>query len=195
MSLIRTETPGELFRELVVEAMDHQKIRSSQGSADYLVKLLDAFVSPECLYARAEVGPDQPLAEIFLAAVSADGMRRFTLLKLSGDLALFISGVLSDSLKRRAVDVDYYGKLGGCAYSTAAVSCRSQEGATLFGELALNFGRFVDVLTEVSETCGLTDGSDLLRIYERWLRSDSPRSAAKLARMGVPLVRESNEVH
>ena len=195
MSCIHTETPEELFKELVVEAMDHQKIRSSPDSADYLVKLLEAFVCPEDLYSHAEVVPDRPLAEIFLAAVSADGMRRFTLLKLSGDLALFLSGVFSDSLKLQPVDVDYYGKLGGCAYSTVAVSCRSREGATLFEELAANFGRFVDVLSEVSESCGLTDGSDLLRLYETWLRTGSRRSETTLRRMGVPLVRGSGEIH
>jgi len=195
MSLIHTETPEELFSELVTSAMDRQKVRSSPDSADYLVQLLDAFVRPGDLYTRAEVVPDQPLAEIFLAAVSADGMRRFTLLKLSGDLALFVAGVLSDSLKREAVDVDYYGKLGGCAYSTVAVSCHSREGATLFEELAANFGRFVDVLAEVSETCGLTDGSDLLRLYEKWLRTGSQHSASTLRRMGAPLVRGSDEVH
>ena len=195
MSLIHTQTPEELFKELVAEAMDHQKVRSSPSSADYLVQVLDAFVRPGDLYSRADVVPDQPLAEIFLAAVSADGMRRFTLLKLSGDLALFISGVLPDSLKRQAVDVDYYGQLGGCAYATVAVSCRSQEGATLFEELAANFGRFVDVLSEVSESCGLTDSSDVLRLYETWLRSGSQRSAQALRQMGMPLVRGSSEVH
>lgn len=195
MTLIHTETPEELFTELVTSAMDRQKVRSSPDSADYLVQLLDTFVRPADLYSRAEIVPDQPLAEIFLAAVSADGMRRFALLKLSGDLALFVAGMLSDSLKRQAVDVDYYGKLGGCAYSTVAVSCHSPESATLFEELAANFGRFVDVLAEVSETCGLTDGSDVLRLYEKWLRSGSQRDASTLRRMGVPLVRGSDEIH
>ena len=195
MSLIHTETPEELFTELVAQAMDRQKIQSSPDSADYLVQLLDDFVRPGDLFSRAEIVPDQPLAEIFLAAVSADGMRRFTLLKLSGDLALFVAGVLSDSLKRQAADVDYYGKLGGCAYSTVAVSCRSPESATLFEELAVNFRSFVDVLAEVSEVCGLTDGSDVLRLYEKWLRTGSRRDASTLRRMGVPLVQGSDEVH
>ncbi|MCP3958498.1 MAG: hypothetical protein GY719_11650 [bacterium] len=194
MSLIHTETPTELFGELVAEAMDHQKVRSSPGSAEYLVQLLDGFVRPRQLYSHAEIAPDRPLAEIFLTAVSADGMRRFTLLKLSGDLALFICGVFSDSVRNQPVDVDYYGKLGGCAYSTVAGSCRSPEGATLFEELATNFGRFVDVLNEVSESCGLTD-SDMLRLYEKWMLSGSRRDAETLARSGVVMTRGSDEIH
>ena len=195
MSLIHTETSTELFEELVTDAMDHQKVRSRPGPTAYLVQLLDAFVCPQRLFSRAEVTPDQPLAEIFLAAVSADGMRRFTLLKLSGDLALFISGVMSDSLKRRWVDVDYYGKLGGSAYATVAIACRSQEGATLFEELAKHFGQYVDILNEVSERCGLLDHSDILRLYERWRRTGSQRSASALRRLGVPLDRDPGKVH
>lgn len=195
MSLIHTETPTQLFEELVAGAMDHQNVRSSAGSAAYLVQLLEAFVDPQRLYSDAEVTPARPLAEIFLDAVSADGMRRFTLLKLSGDLSLFIAGVFSDSLKGQAVDVDYYGKLGGMAYSTVAVSCRSQEGAVLFEELAARFEVFVGVLSEVSENCGLTDGSDLLRLYDRWRRTGNQRSATVLRKVGVSLSGQGDEIH
>ena len=195
MGLIHRQTPTELFTELVADAMDHQKFHSSPGSTAYLVQLLATFVRPDSLYARMEVRPDQPLAEIYLTAVCADGMRRFTLFKLSGDLALFISGIFSDSLKRQTVDVDYYGTLGGRAYATVAVSCHSREQATLFEELATNFGRFVDVLGEVSESCGLTDSTDVLRLYERWLKSGSRRGAAALRQLGVPLTRGSDEIH
>ena len=195
MSLIHTQTPTELFTELVTEAMDHQKVRSRAGSSAYLVELLATFVQPDRLYSRAEITPDRPLAEIYLSAVCADGMRRFTLLKLSGDLALFISGVFADSLKGETVDIGYYGTLGGRAYATVAGTCHSREQAKLFEELAANFGRLVDVLGEVSEICGLTDSADVLHLYESWLASGSPRSAAKLHRLGVPLVRGSGEVH
>ena len=195
MSLIHTQTPTELFTELVAEAVDHQNVRTSPGSTAYLVELLATFVRPDNLYARAEIAPDQPLAEIYLTAVGADGMRRFTLFKLSGDLALFISGFFSDSLRRQTVDVDYYGTLGGRAYATVAVSCHSPEQATLFEELATKFWRFVDVLSEVSESCGLTDSADMLRLYERWLKSGSRRCAARLRQLGAPLTRSSDEIH
>ncbi len=195
MSLIHTQTPTELFTELVEEAMDHQKVHSSAGSTAYLVELLATFVRPGQLYASADFAPDRPLAEIYLTAVSADGMRRFTLLKLSGDLALFLSGIFSDSFKRQTVDVDYYGTLGGRAYATVAVTCHSREQARLFEELATHFGRFVDVLAEVSEHCGLTDSADVLRLYERWLKSGSLSSAEKLRQLGVPLTGGSGQIH
>lgn len=194
MTLITTETPVELFRELIDRAIANLEIDSSPESAHYLVQLLDSFVEPRRLYDRLEIAPDRPLAEIFCTGVSADGMRRFLLLKLSGDLSLFLSGFLSDSVKNDLVDVDYYGALGGAAYATAAGSCHSAQSATLFIELARNFARFADVLTEVSETCGLTDRNDLLRLYERWRRGGSARSARMLREMGIPLDRRPAQI-
>ncbi len=193
-SCIHTETPAELFRELVTQAVDHQKLEPSRASVRYLVHLLDGFVHPEGLYQHADVAPDRPLAELFCAAVSSDGMRRFSLFKLSGDIALFVSGLFSDSLKGGAVDVDYYSQLGGCAYATAADSCVSREGAPLFAELAASFGDFTDVLSEVSECCGLTESQDALRLYEKWSASGSRRCAEALGEMGVPLGCLSDEV-
>ena len=192
---IHTETPSELFRELVTEAVEHQNLKPSPASVRYLIDLLDGFVHPEGRYHRADVVPDRPLAELFLTAVSSDGMRRFSLLKLSGDVALFISGVFSDSLKGGAVDVDYYNKLGGCAYLTVADSCVSREGAPLFEELAAGFGDFTDVLSEVSENCGLTESNDALRLHEKWTHTGSRRCAETLGGLGVPLGGWSKEVH
>jgi len=63
-------------------------------------------------------------------------------------------------------------------------------------ELADNFVRFVDVLSEVSERASLGSNADLLRLYERWLRTGSPRSGQLLAERGVvpSLVAKNNRV-
>ena len=194
-SCIHTETPAELFNNLVAQAVDHQNLEPSRASVRYLVKLLDGFVYPERLYHHAEVVLERPLAELFCTAVASDGMRRFSLLKLSGDIALFISGFFSDSLKGGAVDIDYYSRLGGCAYAMAAGSCVSREVAPLFAELAASFGAFTDVLSEVSERCVLTESNDALWLCEKWSRSGSRRCAETLNQMGVPLGGLSNELH
>jgi hypothetical protein len=44
---------------------------------------------------------------------------------------------------------------------------------------------FVDVLSEVSERSSLSSNTDLLRLYERWLRTGSTRSGYLLAERGV----------
>ena len=55
----------------------------------------------------------------------------------------------------------------------------------MFDELAEKFSGFVDVLGEVSERTGLTSNTDLLRLYERWLRTKSRRSGDLLVKQGI----------
>jgi hypothetical protein len=55
----------------------------------------------------------------------------------------------------------------------------------VFEELAAKFPALVDVLTEVSERAGLTSNADLLRLYEKWLKTGSRRSAELLASRGI----------
>ncbi len=195
MSLIHQGRPMEFFKELIDEAMARQHVDSSEDSAFYLVQLLDAFARPDRLHEGLRTHSDQPLAEIFSIALCCDGARKVELLRLSGDMSLFVLGFFPDSFKNKSVDVEYYGKLGGTAYAVAADSCRSPGGAALFDELAANFPRFVDVLNEVSESCRVSDSSDPLWLYEKWLRTGSPRCAAMLREKGVHLGSGSSEVH
>jgi hypothetical protein len=101
-----------------------------------------------------------------------------------GDRSLFISGFFGDSLNRSLVDVDYYIQLGECAYGCLARQQREAMGE-VFDELAEKFTAFVDVLGEVSERTSLTSNRDLMRLYERWLRTGSARSARVLASKGI----------
>jgi hypothetical protein len=192
--LVRAETPIEYFKELVESAIAKQGVTSSELSSYYLVQLLDQFVSADLLYAELAVDGDRPLAELLTEALSSRGERRFTRLKLTGDLALFISGFFSDSIARRRVDLDYYVQLGGYAYGGAA-RFSPQELSPVFDELASKFGRFVDVLNEVSETSSITENAGILRLYERWLATRSRRSEALLRQEGILLGPGSSRVH
>jgi hypothetical protein len=105
-------------------------------------------------------------------------------LKKVGDLSLFISGFFSDSLNRSLVDVDYYIQLGECAYGSLAR--RGDDTFTdVFDELAEKFAAFVDVLGEVSERTALSSNADLLRLYEKWVRTKSRRSGDLLVARGI----------
>lgn len=192
---IHTESTTELFQELVQAAIDHQKLNSSKSSAAYLVQVLDGFVDPGRVPAAPEKALDTPIAKLFLEAFHYGGMEQFSLLKLSGDLALFTAGFFSDHLQDRAVDIDYYCRLGGSAYACAADTCRCRETAALFAELSNEFVSFVDVLSEVSETCTLTNSDNLLRLYEKWQQTGSNHSREQLRRRGILVVPGSDEVH
>jgi hypothetical protein len=55
----------------------------------------------------------------------------------------------------------------------------------VFAELADKFVAFVDVLSEVSERSSCGSNADLLRLYERWLKTGSARSGQLLVERGV----------
>ena len=184
---IHTESPTEMFRELVEGALDHQHLETSEESAFYLVELLSGFVRPTGPYADLGAPPDQALAEILLAAIQSDGHQRFALFQLTGDLALFLTGFFADSLDRRHVTPAYYQQLGRTAYTQAADCARPHNRSTVFEELAENFAPFTGVLHEVSERCTLLDERNLLRLYERYTAHGNPRDAEKLHQHGISL--------
>jgi hypothetical protein len=80
--------------------------------------------------------------------------------------------------------VDYYIALGERAYGSLARTS-DDTFADVFDELSGKFSGFVDVLGEVSERTALSSNTDLLRLYEKWLRTRSPRSGDLLAQKGI----------
>jgi hypothetical protein len=55
----------------------------------------------------------------------------------------------------------------------------------VFAELGDKFAVFTDVINEVSERTSCASNMDLLRLYEKWLRTGSPRSGQLLIEQGV----------
>jgi hypothetical protein len=180
-TLFRNESPTEYFREQVEAAMQHQRLAAHELTSFYLVNLLAGFVHFD---GSASGMSDQPLGVRFARALQEDGIRQRDELRQVGDMSLFVSGFFSDSLNRRLVDLDYYVQLGEYAYASLA---RQDDGTLgdVFDELAAKFAAFVDVLGEVSERTALTSNSDLLRLYEKWLRTGSRRSGDLLVSRGI----------
>jgi hypothetical protein len=181
--LLKEQTPAEFFKDHLESAMARQRLEPRGLTAYYLVDLLCRFTRPE---ARIPFNDDQeaPLALRLGRALGAGGMERRARLRNIGDFSLFMSGFYSDSLRRRAVDVDYYVGMGEYAYASLA-----RRDADAFGEVYAELGRrfvpFMDVLTDISERTGQTSGRDILRIYERWLRTGSARAGRELIRQGI----------
>jgi len=59
---------------------------------------------------------------------------------------------------------------------------------SVWDELAAKFSQLVEVLNEVSERTLATSNAGLLRIYEKWIKTGSPRVATLLSAHGVPAV-------
>jgi len=179
--LVHDETPMEYFKRLVEGALAHQRVQSSEHTTFYVVNLLAAFVCPPRETADAL---SEPLAVRLARAMQTAGIEQREGLRLVGDVSLFLSGFFADSFTRKVVDVDYYISLGGYAYGR--LSQRDTKGrARVFSELAEKFTSFVDVLSEVSEHSSTTSSSDVLRLYEKWLRTRSPRNGELLVERGI----------
>jgi hypothetical protein len=179
--LFRNESPVEYFKELVESAMQHQNVAAGQMTSFYLVNLLAGFVH---LDAPAQ-DDEEPLGVRLIKALQAGGTAQRHGLRRVGDLSLFISGFFSDSLNRSLVDVDYYISLGERAYGSLARTTAEDQLSDVFDELAEKFSGFVDVFGEVSERTSLTSNRDLLRLYEKWLRTQSRRSGDLLVQRGI----------
>ena len=180
-ALVRNQTATEYFRELVETAMQNQHVSAGELTSFYVVNLLAGFVH---LDRSPAAGEDEPLGVRLARAMHEAGIAQRDSLRKVGDLSLFISGFFSDSLNRSLVDVDYYIQLGECAYGSLAR--RGEDTFTgVFDELSGKFTSFVDVLGEVSERTALTSNADLLRLYEKWVRTRSRRSGDLLAAKGI----------
>src|SRR5688572_9764131 len=177
----RNESPVEYFRELVESAMHHQRLAAGELTSFYLVNLLAGFVHFDRSPVAAE---EEPLGVRFVKALQEGGVRQRDGLRQVGDQSLFVSGFFADSLNRSLVDIDYYMQLGEYAYGSLARQGDDTFG-DVFDELAAKFPAFVDVLGEVSERTALASNSDLLRLYEKWLRTKSRRSGDLLAARGI----------
>lgn len=181
------------FQESVQQALKHQNLQAQEYTVVYLVNLLTSFSRSENLF---EIEPTsgglalKPLAGFYKDAINAGSdFERDQALQRMGDIALFISGIFSQSLQSKAVDIDYYVNMGGHAYSyLAEVKQRKLNGAALgeiFSELADKFVGFVDVLGEVGEGMQAPSDTGLLRMYEVWLRTGSKRAQNQLLKQGL----------
>jgi hypothetical protein len=180
--LVREETPAEFFKELVESAMARQHVHAADLTEYYLVNLLCQHVRLDAPRDHAE--HSQPLALRLARAVESGGSEQRARLRRLGDFSLFVSGFFPDSLSRGAVDVDYYKTMGEYAYGSLSRS-DDEAFADVFGELSRKFVGFMDVLADISERTSFAATADVLRLYEKWLRTGSLRDGQRLLERGI----------
>ena len=182
-ALVRAQSPVEFFKEQVEAACDRQRLHPQPLTSYYVVSLLAEFVHLGKASAGEAVASGEPLGVKLLRALDSGGSVQRRGLKQVGDASLFISGFFSDSLRRSLVDLDYYVSLGGYAYRSLGTS--DDTLSPIFAELSEKFVAFVDVLAEVSARAHLSNDADVLRLYEKWLRTGSRRNGNLLAERGI----------
>jgi hypothetical protein len=177
-AVFQRESAVEYFKELVDRALTRQGLATQELTSFYVVQLLASFLQQPVNY------DEGPLSVRLVQALESGGMRQRASLKQIGDLSLFIAGFFAESLNRKLVDVDYYASIGGCAYH-ALSRVETDTFSPVFAELGERFVDFVDVLSEVSERTSCATNVDLLRLYERWIKTGSRRSGQLLVERGV----------
>lgn len=179
----------EYFREAVEDAAEKLKVEISDLTEFYVVDLLSRYANIKALTSTELVSEEKTFGELFWESYELNTEGRARILKYIGDTTLFLTGFFSDSFQRCLVDVDYYASLGQTSYrnlldllAARVVRWGLEE---VFDELSGKFFQLMDVIAEVSESTGPQHAADLLRIYERWLRTRSKRDEKILRKMGI----------
>ena len=181
--LLPEQTPVEYFRDLIESALSRQHLRATELTSYYLVDLMCRFMRPDRRIPFHE-DAGEPLALRLARALDSGGLEQRARLRNLGDLSLFMCGFFADSLNRRAVQVDYYVSMGEYAYGS--LSRRDEDAlGEVFSELSRKFVPFMDVLAEVSERTSSAAPVDVLRLYDRWLRTGSARDGQRLVDRGL----------
>ncbi len=190
----------EFFRDGLTRALAHQQVSLGEHTSHYVVSLL-------VLYSRTEVshGAMRPgqrwgsLVELLTqASTASSSAEREALLQRLGDISLFVAGFFAHGFERRLVDVDYHIAMGGRAYGTLATAPIRGPRRTLcgvFGELARKFQPVVDAIGEISDAARVWGPTDVLRLYELWLKTGSRRAQGLLRQLGVAPVQASLQVN
>jgi heat shock protein HspQ len=190
-SLLAVTNLREFFHDSVQTALKQQRVSVDDHTEHYVVNVLTMFARSEELYDHTPEGVRlKPLAHMLAEASEAPTThQRDEALRRLGDVSLFVAGFFAQSFARKLIDVDYHIAMGGRAYGTLAESMRGtlrgQAFAAIFMELAQKFQRVVDVLNEVAEMAYQHTDKDILRLYEIWLKTGSPRAFAILQKLGV----------
>lgn len=182
---------AEYFKDSLNSALSRQKAKAEEETVFYVVNLLAWCVRAENLFqstpGRAGI---QPLALTYAEAVEAKTQdERDAALRRLGDVALVVAGLFAASFSRKLVDIDYYIAMGGSAYGLlseqASGSVRARTFRAIFGELSAKFQVFVEALAEVGDNTPMGSQTDVLRLYEIWLRTGSAYAAERLRMLGI----------
>lgn len=190
-SLVAVSSLREFFRDAFHSASEHQKLGIDESAEQYVVNLLTMFSRADALYEKTPDGLRiRPLAQMLADALEAPSAQaRQRGLQRLGDVSLFVAGFFARSFARKLIDIDYHIAMGGNAYSSLADTMhRSSSGrcvAAIYAQLSQKFQRLVDALNEVSDMSYRHSDADILRLYEMWMKTGSPRAHGLLRSLGV----------
>jgi hypothetical protein len=162
------------FKEALDEAVKNNRVEISELATFYLLNLLvRGCRTPD----PASYMGKQTVAEEYAKEMFRD----------AGDHALLIAGVWWESLIRKVVKTDYFIGLGAKAYKRESECTSNDDLSDMFEELSIEFGRLSGVLTKAIGHFinARLSNRDVLRIYEKWLRTRKPELLEELLSLGI----------
>jgi hypothetical protein len=195
-------TAGSLedyFRTAVAHAIEQYDIDGETDTRWYISRLLTDYARSSRFFDEDGTGCAlTPLAEYLRRSVEADSDAECRQhLQRLGDVSLFISGLFSGAIARRAVGVDYYLSMGTGAYSSLANaeprSSRDRALRDIFRDLSINLEDYVTAISTIPNSC--QDDNSLFDLLDAWQRSRDPALERRLAARGVITLDTTGHTH
>ena len=196
MNVIKDNIIGDFLRKRVKQAINAEAIITSEWAEFYLVNLLQQYLLADKLFENSEEGrQEQPLAILLLTAMNDNKISgKIVHLRQLGDNALYMSGVFKDHIvSKKMVSIDYYKSMGAGAYLSLSSMLSGDDLSDLYKELAENFVSLAHVLAAATICEGELSATELLKTYERWLKTGDENHLKILKRYGL-ITDESEEV-
>lgn len=182
-------TPEEHFSEAVKEACKNRQIHAQPAVEVYLVQLLQFYLNSKNLHRpQVEDGLEKPpetFAEMYLQAINSENIKRKELMRAVADRSLYLTGFFADSLQRKTVDIEYYAEIGSAAYLNLHAWTKEDGLSLVYKTFSKRFMDFVEVLNYISEKSSVQSDQNVLRLYDRYLRTGSELVREKLNELGV----------
>jgi hypothetical protein len=140
------ETIQDAFTDLISTSLEETRLIISPDTETYVIEVVANLSSGVHEMAPRSVY----LKDLLRKALDSNGMMRREYLRITGDVALFVSGIFPDSLESRKTcfHLSDYIDIGQTAYGNLETE--------VFDELSVKFPEVVDVLNGVSIRINLT---------------------------------------
>ena len=177
--LVKQESLRNYFHCFLLKGLYKQNIHAQDDTISYLTNLLVTFSRSETFIDQNQGrATHKPLAFYYSEAINSKSIyERDIAMRRLGDIALFICGLFSKSLSKKAVNIDYYVAMGGTAYSYLSEKnhdhIQTKNNKNVFYELSNKFVDFVDILSDLNKN---QSDKNLLHVYETWLRTHSKKA-------------------
>ncbi len=182
-------SPEQHFTEVLQEACKQRKIKSFPLMDTYLIHLLKHYLDSKNLFTPfrddAAEKPPETLAEMYLLAVNSQSPKNREIMKILADRTLYLSGFFGDSLHRKVIDIDYYADIGSAAYSNLAAWTKEDTVSSIYKTFSMRFFDYVEILSYISEKSSIQTDQNVLRLYERYIKTGSAQAREKLTAMGI----------